>query len=254
MGTCYLNKIGSGLSLNFKIVAYTSIEKLKIATPGVNTIGVVTDVDITGWIFSPVEPNRPFTGMMWFKTSNSGACSFNALKKNGIDIHLVSAHQYIVDEWVDRTARIYQSDVWLEWEAEVSYLFKDGNQHTDITGGWSNVSPTAENLSATYSNQQNEWASVSISTVNAVDLTAFSVLRVVVDDYGEKFNVYLRDSSGNKIGEVTATSVGELSMNLQNISGSYFIVLESSSADHGNDMDGHYVYTHFTVSEVQVMK
>jgi hypothetical protein len=253
MGTCYLNKISSGVSLNFKIIAYTSIEKLNIATPGNNTIGVVTDVDITGWMFSPVEPDHPFTGMMWFKTSNSGARSFNALKKNGIDVHLVSAHQYIGDEWVDRTARIYQSDVWLGWEPELYYLFKDGNHYTEYTGGWTNVSPTAEKLSASYSAEQDYGASVSISTVNPGDLTYASVLRVVVDDYNERFCVYLRDLSGNRIGEVTATSVGMLSMDLSSISGWHFVVLESSANDHGNDMEGNYVNTYFTVSEVQIL-
>lgn len=98
-----------------------------------NTIMVITNNDITEWMFSQEEPENPSEGMIWIKTGTFSTVEFNALAANGITVYPMSVKQYISNEWVDKTAKSYQNGEWVDW---ITYMYNKGDQCTDLTGGW----------------------------------------------------------------------------------------------------------------------
>ena len=124
---------GSG-GLNFKVVAYVSEESLLADTPKENTIGVITTVKITDWVFAAQEPDEPNEGTIWIETGQSSDVEFNALKKNSILVYPVSIKQYISGVWETKSAQSYQNAAWHSWWSGELYVL--GNEFEDITGGW----------------------------------------------------------------------------------------------------------------------
>lgn len=129
---------GGGTSLNFKVVGNPQPNN-----PSNNTIWLNTDVPITRWLLSPTEPSSSESGMAWITIGSSGPVSFNALKKNGIQICPISAKQYINGAWVDKTAKSWQDGKWVDW---IVYLFNNGDNET-VSGGWSAVASSYNGLS-----------------------------------------------------------------------------------------------------------
>lgn len=123
------NMSGGGAALNFVVIPNPKPETAKE-----NTIWVDTD-SITSWVFSATAPDNPKAGMVWFSVAASSGVEFNALRKNGIHIYPVSAKQYIGGEWVNKTAKSYQNDAWVEWLPEGA-LYWHGNECVAVTGGW----------------------------------------------------------------------------------------------------------------------
>jgi hypothetical protein len=126
---------GEANPLNFSIKAYPSETELMADNPKENTIGVITTTTISSWCFSSKEPSEPVVGMVWISIGTSSTVEFNALKKNGIQVYPIRAKQYVGGAWKSVEAKSFQNGVWAEW---VTYLFKDGNEYTDLTGGWTN--------------------------------------------------------------------------------------------------------------------
>ena len=108
--------------LNFSVKAYASADELPSAEME-NTIGVITDVEITSWIFSATEPTAHDEGMVCITTGTSSTVEFNALKKNGIEVYPLSAKQYISGAWVDKTAKSYIGGEWKDWITDGDWIF-----------------------------------------------------------------------------------------------------------------------------------
>lgn len=73
-------------------------------------------------------------GMVWIKTGESSTVEFNALKQNGLQVYPLKASQYISGAWVAKTPKTYQSGAWVDW---ITYLYNNGDECTNVTGGWS---------------------------------------------------------------------------------------------------------------------
>lgn len=123
-----INSIPEGVELNFEVVGGTS----QPSNPKENTIWVNTSTTITSWVFSAEQPSSPKSGMVWIQTGNSSGVSFNALKKNDVQVYPLSAKQYVYYSWKDITSKIYQGGSWKNF---VTYLYDAGDK-SDITGGW----------------------------------------------------------------------------------------------------------------------
>lgn len=126
---------GSG-GLNFQVIGGTTAP----SNPKENMIWVNTSTKITSYIFSATQPTGS-AGMVWISTGTSSTVEFNALKKNGIQVYPLSAKQYISGAWGDVTAMSYQGGEWVGW---ITYLYNEGDECTDITGGWSLASSSVE--------------------------------------------------------------------------------------------------------------
>lgn len=138
---------GGGAPLNFKVVGNP-----KPNIPKENTIWLNTDDEITGWVFSVDEPTNPSAGMVWIPFGVSGKISLNALKKNGIMLHLTGAKQYINGSWANKTSDVYQNNTWVKLVEELLYMYKNG-AIASVTGAWSGGASyaTAEALGSKYS-------------------------------------------------------------------------------------------------------
>ena len=225
---------GGSNPLNFKVTGGTAAP----ANPRENTIWVNTDVAISSWVFSATQPASATNGMVWIVTGTSGLSGFNALKKNTMVIIPISAKQYIGGAWVDKTAKSYQNGEWVDW---VSYFFKDGDQCTELTGGWVTAiyDSDATRISATKTISGNvmqfvtdgdAWRVGTLKTKNEVNLTPHKTLyfKVTYDlyDHGEAVHKVGVFSSGETLlasTVVTKDTAGTYSVDVSGISGAYCI-------------------------------
>lgn len=189
MADCFLHGNGYNL-LNYRVKAYATEALLDADKLYENTIGVVTDVEITRHVFDSVQPSGE-EGVVWFGTADASTLTFNALKKDDIRIHPKECRQYISGEWVEKTAKIYQNGKWLPWHL---YLWNRGDTKDDITGGWEYVaSPPYEGgevtipvLKRTYADGSIELTAVSgkggvYRTRNKIDLSKFNTIELWAD-------------------------------------------------------------------------
>ena len=183
---CFLIQKG-GAALNFDVKAYATEELLKAATPKENTIGIVTTVPITSWIFSATEPEEKETGMVWFAAGTAGTIEFNALKKNAIQVFPLFANQYVDGNCVNVTAMIYKGGEWEElWDG---YFFKNGVISRTVTGwtghdngghiGFENITDGSVTFGDTIVATISTYRRLTFYPLPAVDLTPFS--KYVVD-------------------------------------------------------------------------
>lgn len=113
-----------GIPLNFKVKAYASADLLP-AYAAENTIAVITETPISGYVFSGTDPEAPEEGTVWIRTmSDQSSFEFNALKKNAIVISTISAKQYINGSWAGVVIKLYQSGQWIGTQLT---LFDGGN-------------------------------------------------------------------------------------------------------------------------------
>ena len=196
---------GGGGALNFRVIAVSS-ELLLPATAKENTIAVITDTAITSYVFSSTAPTSPAVGMVWFATGTASTVGFNAVKKNGLWVYPTGCQQYVSGAWVSKTAQTYQNGAWQNWR---TYLYANGDQYTDITGGWT-TDGVVYGTDGVYTNggisftdttirmtRQNVRGNIpAVSTVNKVDLSEFETLKVNFDLSvgGTQFRIYASSS------------------------------------------------------------
>lgn len=183
------------------------------------------------------------TGQVWIKTDPIGSVSMNAIRKNGITVQPVSAYEYTTNNgWRSRDAQVYQNGAWkaleeLEepWDG---YYFKDGEQYTDVTGGWTtdgwnNIGTVTVGTTIAVSGPS------MISTKNTVDLTSAKTLWFDSPNGNNGYNFgYLCVTSAKSVADTyIATSVqvkaGKGSVDVSSLSGKYYIVLYAPSLTGG---------------------
>lgn len=235
MGTGFKHGAGGGAPLNFKVVGGTSAP----SNAKENTIWVNTSTAITSYVFSATQPTGS-TGMVWFSTDTSSSAAFNALKKNGIHVYPNSAKQYVGGKWVDKTAKIYQGGKWVDL---ISYLYNNGNQYTDLTGGWSGYKPdgggydvsfTNTGIKVTHNGGQANWTANAF-TKKKIDVSNFTKLVAEVSythHYsGSQFVFGIASTaasmqtsfvSSKKVSQ-TSNSTLEVTVDLSSVSGSYYV-------------------------------
>lgn len=263
MGNAFLHGNGGagGGGLNFNVVGgLTQPANLKE-----NSIWVITNVPITTWIFSQTEPEPPADGKdgpVWFLTGDSSEVSFNALKKNAIEVYPTSAKQYVGGAWVDRETKSYRNGELVEWFVWDGTLFPESPGIVNITGGWVN-DPNISHMSRTnvdsstvtedaitiYVTGSNKCT--NLATDNEIDLTGFSYL---------KFNVTARSGSAEgycmvyKDGTIKPTdaaankvvaTTGEQTIELPGGGGLYRIAFAVSTSGSARSL---------TISEVRLME
>ena len=162
----------SGGGLNFDVVGGT----MKPANPKENTILVKTEQEITGWIFSPTQPEVMPEGTVWIETVQQSSISFNALEENGIYIHLNKAKQVIGGVWEGVKFIVYRNGEWSKDE-KVIYdgSWSDGLGFANTTGGGQN--------SSSYNNNANPievsaWGYTGVYVNQMIDVSGFKNLEV----------------------------------------------------------------------------
>lgn len=227
---------GGGTALNFRVV-----KNPQPINPSENCIWVNTDTPITSWIFSAEKPNPAEAGMVWFPVGTSSPVAFSALKKQNIMVYPQSAKQYVGSAWVDVTAKSYQGGAWVDW---ITWLYKDGNQYTDITGGWIKVVENQSHMDIVFDDDVSvtwkggDYIGSYFYTEDAIDVTSKSWLSaeaLITARYDASRHIeiamcknlpsnfaYSADSSA-KFTELNTE--GTVEVDLRNLSGKYYIVV-----------------------------
>lgn len=236
---------GSG-GLNFDVKGYKSEDSLPDITLE-NEIAVITEVEITSWAFSATEPENPSDGMVWIKTDIASDVAFNALKKGTLILYPTLCRQYISGEWISMNAHIYQGSDWprfsLSWDG---YYFKDGDQYTNVTGGWSSdVWGTHENSTVVVGNTLSVLTpdgayAARVGTANPVDLTDVNTIWVDSpngpngNQYGGYLYICTAKNENTKIREISIWKAGVLSVDVSNLSGPHYLLLRAIGGTVGN--------------------
>lgn len=245
MGKGFKHGASGGDLMNFRILAYATEDAMKADRPANNTIGIVTQTAINGWCISGEAPASPAAGMVWIRTGTSGT-AINVVRRMQILVVPEAAYQYSGGKWVSVTAKTYQSG-WIQWAGDVVYLFKDGDQNADLTGGWKDIPTTSEKLGM-YGTKSGVTEYVLFTqTLKLVDLKDYSKLIVTVEQYTPAFAVALIDASQQQAAAMEATATGQVTLDLTNLNSSYYIVLASRATGSGEDLA-----TGFSVTEVRL--
>lgn len=184
------------------------------------------------------------TGQVWIKTDPNSTILMDAVKgKNNIAIPLGSAYEYAThDGWVGMASQIYQNGQWKELAAPWDgYYFKDGEQYTDVTGGWTSTdwnNTGTVNVGDTIVLSGSSTTTAKIATANTVDLT--DVKKIWFDSpngaNGQAYGGYLVVTKSKSIAteEVVATvainTAGTGSVDVSGLSGKYYICLYASGS------------------------
>lgn len=243
---CFLVRNGGGAPLNFKVVGNP-----QPTSPKENTIWINTDTAITDWIFSADQPAAA-VGRVWIKTGPASQTDFNAVKKNGIQVYPISARQYVSGTWQDKTAQIYQSGKWVnlyEWNGQ---LYELGEEFVSKTGGWTIVN----GRSSVYSTGQGTKAETEIQlacntantaiaavTVNKVDLSKYTTLKCRTTNYKQFGRIQVASgqaTDGSGVAYADIYGVGTSSLNISNLTGSYYILIATWYASNGATASLHF--------------
>lgn len=231
---------GGGAALNFDVKQYTTESQLSAARPKENTIGVITTTAITNWYFAAEQPENMVNGDVWFPTGTSSTVAFNALKKNAVQVYPLSAKQMVSGALVDKIAKSYQGGKWVDLSL---YLFKDGNQYDDITGGWEQIAVEGKkhgtvtfsggDIVLTAKNDQNaEVTAAACKSFDGRKLAGKNSLRIIVSErtaYSSFVSIVIRiydtTSLTTKLAEVYIPNKGEYTLPLGGIDSGQVVLM-----------------------------
>lgn len=176
-------------------------------------------------------------GMAWITTGTLSTVAFNALKKNGIQVYPISAKQYINNAWVDKEAKIYQNGAWVnlyEWNGQ---LYELGEEFISKTGGWDIVNGRNSSYDAGQGTKEateihlacgTVGTAIAAVTVNKVDLSKYTTLKCNVTNYKRFGRIQVASSQatdGDGVAFADITGEGTYSLNIANLTGSYYILI-----------------------------
>lgn len=251
MGTAFLYGNGGGSNLNFKVVGGTSGP----ASPVENTVWVVTDAAISKWDFrAEGNPSWAEPEGTVFITSSTDPVNihFNAIKNatKGIRIflQLLGCIQYSAGAWRKREAYIYQGGVWKQFSNVALYLYNNGDQCTNVSGGWdayaykrsddtavTEVAPTvaknSSSITVTHYSSWENYTSGALLTNASIDVTNYgslsiNVTAVTLSDASEGLKLFLTNTKSNNltiIASLDLTATGIKTLNISSVSGACYV-------------------------------
>lgn len=236
-----IQDIKGGVELNFDVVG----GETEPTNPKENTIWINTGTRIAGWTFGNNEPIEAVDGLVWIETNKNSDVKFNALNesenKNEIQMYPIKAHLYTSDGWVDVPMKHYANG---SWHDVVVYLFKDGNQYTDITGGWinntgftfnsSNAAAGTVSIGQTIQCKTGTGKSSYASTAQKIDVSGYSSIVVHASDRGSKtYELALMPSTGNMADKAVAFKSLTVERNVLpiNLTGAYYICVGTAGGE-----------------------
>ena len=231
MGSVALEGFGSGggASLNFKVVGNP-----QPTNPKGNTIWLNTDTKITGCYFQSEKPEDMKPGEVWISTGTSSTVAFNALKKGTVMVYPIYAKQMGQDGMlVDVTAMSWKNGEWVEWTI---YLFNDGDECEDITGGWktamaSDSCTLTKEIASNGSMRMTAKSSAThrkgyFYTDNAIDLTSVNYVRCNITERSltntsNSCSLVICDATtlGTHLAETSISAIGEIELNVTGVDG-----------------------------------
>ena len=144
-------------------------------------------------------------------------------------------------KWYRKDASVYRNGAWLKFSTWAQQwdgtLFYNGNQYTDITGGWTGADSYSPNLRATlYS------GTITISTASAVDLSGFSTLKFMGSGNGANSGgtysakCKIVNESGVEVASVDFQSNGTYAVSVAALSGKHYVRFVATGS-RGNNLN-----------------
>ena len=171
--------------------------------------------------------------------------AINLVKENNRSLLFVPrwCWQYINGTWYQMEAYVYKNGGWVKF-SDYRYtppwsgtLFYNGDQYTDITGGWTGADSYSPNLSATlYS------GTITISTARAVDLSRFSTLKFMGSGngansggaYSAKCKIF--NESGVEVASLDFQNNNTYAMSVAALSGKHYVRF-TANGSRGNNLN-----------------
>ena len=235
---------GGNAPLNFKVAGGTA----EPANPRENMTWIHTDVPITRHYFSATQPENMAEGEVWISTGRSSRVAFNALKKNSIMVYPMKAKQMVSGSLVERTAKTYQDGQWREW---TTYLFTNGDECADITGGWQSAmvsdscTLTKEitdagvlrmTAAAGGNHRKGYFYTEKEIDLSGADSVRFNITEFYATNDGNAKSIYIspRNALGSPVAEAVISGIGEMSLDVTGLDGAYSVVFCLGGTTDGN--------------------
>ena len=144
-------------------------------------------------------------------------------------------------KWYRETAYVYRNNAWKQFSTWAQSwdgtLFYNGNQYTDITGGWTGANSYSPNLTATLMS-----GTITISTARAVDLSEFSTLKFTGSGngansggaYSAKCKIF--NESGAEVASRDFQNNNTYAMSVAALSGKHYVRF-TASGSRGNNLN-----------------
>ena len=205
-------------------------------------------------------------GMLWIETGTSSPVEFNALKMDSVRVCPLIAKQYIGGTFVKVPAESYQGGSWKDW---ITYLFDNGDQCSELTGGWSSTHQDSSewNYDGNYqsnpdygggawvedddlrvcirTNTSQRLGVAAVGTKNKVDLTPYKKIKAVCNlSVANPCYIRLAINGTLKTPQGSPTAYVDIpagdstvELDVSNISGAYHVILGGMNKNSEN-VDG----------------
>ena len=144
-------------------------------------------------------------------------------------------------KWYRKDASVYRNGAWLKFSTFAQQwdgtLFYNGNQYTDITGGWTGADSYSPNLTATLMS-----GTITVSTASAVDLSGFSTLKFMGSGNGANSGgaysakCKIANESGVEVASVDFQSNGTYAVSVAALSGKHYVRFVATGS-RGNNLN-----------------
>ena len=207
------------------------------------TSGLITGVEWNGWTHS--FPGWTMTDGFAYIVSgeyNSDIVVDLSAVRNGLHYFCPNdCYMQHAGKWYRETAYVYRNNAWVQFSTWAQSwdgtLFYNGDQYTDITGGWTGANSYNPNLTATlYS------GTITISTARAVDMSRFSTLKFTGSGngansggaYSAKCKIF--NESGAEVASLDFQNNNTYAMSVAALSGKYYVRF-TASGSRGNNLN-----------------
>lgn len=242
MGRCFLYGSGGG-TRSYKVTGSVSApENPFYGDIWVQTSVAITQIDITSeQQVIPVWDGRDgmvqiVAGTQWIDDLYVDS---DHRREYNLYLYPRACVQRFDGAWHRVTAYIYTlKNRWIQfssaWNGE---LFDNGNQYTNITGGWVGADSYSPNLTATLMS-----GTITISTARAVDMSGFSTLKFTGSGNGAQSGEYysakckIFNESGVEVASLDFQNNNTYAMSVAALSGKHYVRF-TASGSRGNNLN-----------------
>ena len=171
-------------------------------------------------------------------TKSSAYFVFDTQKNHNVSGFPGNAYIHENGKWRRCEGYVFHSNKWVKfssaWNGE---LFDNGNQYTDITGGWVGANSYSPNLTATLMS-----GTITISTANAVDLGGFSTLKFMGSGNGANSGgaysakCKIANESGVEVASLDFQNNGTYAVSVAALSGKHYVRFVAAGS-RGNNLN-----------------
>ena len=242
---------GGGGGFTFKVVRYDTTPS---GTAKENTIAVVSETAISGWVMQAEEPSvmAEDDGFVWIQVATQSDVAFYVDKKQYLKVYPKVVKQYVDGAWSNVEAYAYQSGEWVAFSSALIFLCKEGDECVAVTGGWAGANVKNNGDSLLFNGTINANSKVWFQTLNKISIQGKETLVFDMStgnrhSYWSDFCLGISTSSKPTVNDFAAyvvpTEKNEslarqlVEVPISSVNGDYYIVcyMRNGNASYSND-------------------